>query len=194
MLVRGDSGSEPLLAAILSDAGQQSLFDFGRASMEAALVESCFAPEQRAAISNLAWIFLGPEAVESCHRDDFLAQAVLPRRNPSLPLVVAKRQQDNAIQFLLHLPDDLSWFEGHFPGDPILPAVVQISWVMYFSREFGFSDDSFKELRRLKFLSVISPDTVIRLTLTAEGQSVRFTYESAGAQHSKGVVLFGDAL
>jgi 3-hydroxymyristoyl/3-hydroxydecanoyl-(acyl carrier protein) dehydratase len=192
ILVRGNAGGKCLWAAVLNDAGQELLLTRGRVSTEAALIEACIDPERRESFASVPWAFFDASLIGADRRDDFLAEALSRRGSPRLPDVVARHQQDRKIRLLFHVPADLVWFEGHFPGDPILPAVVQIDWVIHFGREFGFSDASFTGFSRLKFMSVITPDAVIRLILVAETNGIQFTYESGSRLHSKGVVLFDD--
>jgi 3-hydroxymyristoyl/3-hydroxydecanoyl-(acyl carrier protein) dehydratase len=117
---------------------------------------------------------------------------------PVLPEIVRRENESNSNgdgdgteQVLyLHVPASLAWFDGHFPGDPILPAVVQIDWAIHFGTELGFDPARFSGMDRLKFRSVISPGTTLELRLEAAGDALRFSYESAAGNHSNGAILF----
>lgn len=54
-------------------------------------------------------------------------------------------------------PDDFSGFQGHFPGNPIVPAVCQISAIELLSRKCFFND-----LLRIAKISAIKVRTPIR--------------------------------
>lgn len=97
---------------------------------------------------------------------------------------------DGARVLHLDMPSDLAWFDGHFPGDPILPAVVQIDWAIHFGAESGLDRHRFAGMSRLKFGAVIAPTTRLRLTLTATDDTLGFRYESPDGLHSKGKIRF----
>lgn len=40
---------------------------------------------------------------------------------------------EHVAQLQLHMPQDLIYFEGHFPGFQILPGVVQLDWAIHFA-------------------------------------------------------------
>jgi 3-hydroxymyristoyl/3-hydroxydecanoyl-(acyl carrier protein) dehydratase len=96
---------------------------------------------------------------------------------------------DEGHAFRLVVPPDLRWFDGHFPGDPIVPAVVQVDWAIHFGCELGFDPDRFSGFSRLKFKRVITPNTELRLVLTATTDKLGFLFESADGIHSQGTVL-----
>lgn len=108
-----------------------------------------------------------------------------------LPTIVACEATADGREYRLEVPAELVWFDGHFPGDPILPAVVQIDWAIHYGRELGFDPDQFSGFSRLKFKQVIQPMTELRLVLTAAEEKLRFTFESADGLYSQGTVLFG---
>jgi 3-hydroxyacyl-[acyl-carrier-protein] dehydratase len=49
-------------------------------------------------------------------------------------------------------------FSGHFPGNPILPAVVQVSTVVSLAMEEGGKALRLAEVRSAKFLAPVRPD------------------------------------
>ncbi len=40
------------------------------------------------------------------------------------------RSEENEISAGIHVSSDSPWFDGHFPGEPILPGVAQIGMVL----------------------------------------------------------------
>ena len=66
----------------------------------------------------------------------------------------------------LRVPHNLAWFEGHFPGAPVLPGVVQVDWAAWFARlYFGFDAEA-TNVSNLKFQRVVLPGDVLRLELS----------------------------
>jgi acyl-coenzyme A synthetase/AMP-(fatty) acid ligase/3-hydroxymyristoyl/3-hydroxydecanoyl-(acyl carrier protein) dehydratase len=83
-------------------------------------------------------------------------------------------------------------FDGHFPGVPILPGVVQLQWAVETARRCFAVEASVRGLEVLKFQQVIRPETDLTLTLrwNSEERRLQFHYESAAGAHASGRVLF----
>jgi 3-hydroxymyristoyl/3-hydroxydecanoyl-(acyl carrier protein) dehydratase len=89
-------------------------------------------------------------------------------------VVVARVALPNGVVLQLDVPTDLVWFDGHFPGDPILPGVTQIGWAIAFAREhFGLNADPHK-IDRVKFLQPTRPGARLELKLVGEATCIRW--------------------
>jgi 3-hydroxymyristoyl/3-hydroxydecanoyl-(acyl carrier protein) dehydratase len=90
-------------------------------------------------------------------------------------------------------PRDLVYFEGHFPGQPILAGVVQIDWVIAFGRRYFDLPPSFRGIRALKFQRVIRPESPVRVELLHEPAKaiLSFKITSHSGTHASGRILFG---
>ena len=73
--------------------------------------------------------------------------------------MIEKSAQRAVFEFIA--PRDLLYFDGHFPGRPILPGVVQVDWVIAFGRECFDLPPFFRAIHALKFHRVIPPETPI---------------------------------
>jgi 3-hydroxymyristoyl/3-hydroxydecanoyl-(acyl carrier protein) dehydratase len=84
------------------------------------------------------------------------------------------------------------FFEGHFPGKPILPGVTQLEWAIQFGRELFALPPDFLGMEAVKFQQVIVPGTRLSLELTwnAERGSLGFKLTSASGSHANGRILF----
>ncbi len=83
-------------------------------------------------------------------------------------------------------------FEGHFPGAPILPGVVQLDWAIEAAREaFGLPPSAVR-LELLKFQQPVRPGLRLRLTLQwdAARRRLQFRFESPLGVHASGRVQF----
>jgi 3-hydroxymyristoyl/3-hydroxydecanoyl-(acyl carrier protein) dehydratase len=68
------------------------------------------------------------------------------------------------------VPEDLNFFNGHFPNDPILPSVVILEASLELIELF-FGDKKLflKEVKTAKFFSPIKPGLKIRITGLMKG-------------------------
>ncbi|MDR2787147.1 MAG: AMP-binding protein [Candidatus Accumulibacter sp.] len=117
---------------------------------------------------------------------------------PLLPQAEVLAQQDTqetqdarSVRLQLILPDGLAWFEGHFPGLPVLPGVVQIDWAAHFARfHFGVDVTRF-DLAGLKFQNLIRPgdSPCLELHLKRGGEGMEFCYTLAGKICSRGAFV-----
>ncbi|MFO1252509.1 MAG: AMP-binding protein [Inhella sp.] len=87
-------------------------------------------------------------------------------------------------------------FDGHFPGHPVLPGVVQLDWAERFGREaFAHLLPAFAGLDQLKFQQVIPPGARVELELQCDeaGRELRFVLRSARGPHASGKLRFAAA-
>jgi 3-hydroxymyristoyl/3-hydroxydecanoyl-(acyl carrier protein) dehydratase len=109
----------------------------------------------------------------------------------ALPTVV-RRESGAEELFVLTAKSDHPAFQGHFPGDPILPGVIQVDWAIRFAIEaFGPLGD-FQGLSNLKFMSIIRPEEILelRLTLDRAAGKLGFRFDGPTDRKSSGVVIF----
>ncbi len=90
----------------------------------------------------------------------------------------------------LRVPEELYWFEGHFPNDPILPAVVQVHWAMHFAQQLGIDTKQFRGLPRLKFMQIVRPNDELLLELDRRPNRLDFRYLRDGLVCSRGSIAF----
>jgi 3-hydroxymyristoyl/3-hydroxydecanoyl-(acyl carrier protein) dehydratase len=111
----------------------------------------------------------------------------------SLGNSAANLPDEVSISFIV--PHDLLYLEGHFPGKPILPGVVQIGWAIHYSREYLGCAGDFSRLEALKFQRVIQPGERIALNLKLDRSTnkLTFKYASGDTSHSGGRIVFTGA-
>ena len=98
---------------------------------------------------------------------------------PMLPIVLSCNVAADEAVYRLAVPEDLPAFQGHFPGRPILPGVVQIDWVAQLAAK-SWGLPSVARVFQVKFRNIISPGNALTLTLRfdrARGR-VHFEYTS----------------
>lgn len=84
----------------------------------------------------------------------------------------------------LHVPDNLSWFDGHFPEQKVLPGIVQIDWAGKFGRALFVGDGAFKQLTNIKFKTMVMPNTHMSLELIYDAQKGNLKFHFFNSEHS----------
>jgi 3-hydroxymyristoyl/3-hydroxydecanoyl-(acyl carrier protein) dehydratase len=112
-----------------------------------------------------------------------------------LPVIVARRADGTHSELDLLVAADNPWFDGHFPGNPILPGVVQIGWAVHFACELHGFKPGLTALEQVKFKRPILPGARLTLHLKAggDGRKLRYEYRDADASYSSGTLNFGGA-
>jgi 3-hydroxymyristoyl/3-hydroxydecanoyl-(acyl carrier protein) dehydratase len=120
--------------------------------------------------------------------------AAWPDLGPGFAQVLDIEQSPDRLVARLAVPANLDWFRGHFPGEPVLPGIIQTHWAAQFARAaFDYAGQP-QRIKRLKFKQVVVPpqELAFVLTRTAAGE-VQFAYSSAAGQHSEGRLVFSPA-
>ena len=86
----------------------------------------------------------------------------------------------------------LHWFGGHFPGQPVLPGVVQTHWAALLASAIFNQPDEFSGLTRLKFKAPLLPDQTVFLQLTHSParRLINYRYHSSDTDFSSGTLHF----
>lgn len=87
------------------------------------------------------------------------------------------RSAENEISADIRVPSDSPWFDGHFPGEPILPGVAQIGMVFDAIRKAHNQELKVSSVRRVRFKRIIRPDDqlkIIAVPLKQETDSYSF--------------------
>jgi 3-hydroxymyristoyl/3-hydroxydecanoyl-(acyl carrier protein) dehydratase len=111
---------------------------------------------------------------------------------PMMPEVLAEARENASVRLSLRVPPALECFAGHFPGQPILPGVVQIHWAVRLARRhFDGLEDSYGVLR-FKCRAPVLPGTELQLVLGCDAarSSVTFAFSDAQRTVSSGKILF----
>lgn len=108
------------------------------------------------------------------------------------PFRVLERSSDRAL-LAVEVPANSPYFDGHFPGSPILPGVVQLEWALLLGREHFALPPDFLRLETLKFQQIIAPGARLTLELTWAKESGRlgFKLTSAVGAHASGRIVLG---
>lgn len=107
------------------------------------------------------------------------------------PLVEKVEQSGQLVRLALFIPEELSYFRGHFPGHPVLPGVVQTHWAIGYGAQYLGLPQRIKRLEVIKFKNLIQPETqlTLKLELNDKGKLV-FCYDQQGLVMSSGRIVY----
>ena len=108
------------------------------------------------------------------------------------PIIVNQSVSNNTATYILFIPKNLVYFQGHFPDYPLLPGVVQVHWVMELAKPIA-PKSIFTGIDRLKFMHPIFPECSLHLNIEAanDTSSLNFQYFMHQTTYSSGKINFG---
>jgi 3-hydroxymyristoyl/3-hydroxydecanoyl-(acyl carrier protein) dehydratase len=133
--------------------------------------------------------------LEFLHDHDWILDGIQTGGANSKPGIVSWIQGLSEHRLLLDISPELVFFEGHFPGNPILPGIVQLHWAAGISMNLFNFDQIPCEVKRLKFSNIVQPPSVLELLLDQKSETeVKFQFTSFGRVHSMGSLVFKEDL
>ena len=76
------------------------------------------------------------------------------------------------------VPGEFSGYRGHFPGNPILPGIVQLSFVRRLAERRLGRSLRLAGVKRVKYLRLVTPDMPVTLTLALEPGETEGTWSA----------------
>ena len=102
--------------------------------------------------------------------------------------------QGNAATIEIEIPETSDFYNGHFDTFKLLPAVVQVNFVMKLAHKYLGTSLSMQKIQRTKFTCPILPDTRILLDLNYDKDTGRITFcfrNAEGKKYSNGAIKIG---
>lgn len=180
---------------VLDNDGNKRLVDQGKAAINQQLKNALETHVERIAIPRY-WRYLGelPQNRQGKTTQAELQALFVSEPLPRLPDVVNKYQEQDAIALELFIPANLYYFDGHFPGRPVLPGVVQTHWAVHYAREHWPNLGAFAGLEAIKFQQIITANQTVRLQLDYQSEKGKlyFNYisNSGDVAYASGRVVF----
>jgi len=81
------------------------------------------------------------------------------------------REPGGRITAEVDFPQQSQWVEGHFPDDPLIPAVAQLSIVREALGGIGEGPFIPSELNRVKFKAMVRPGERLNLEITPKSEA-----------------------
>jgi 3-hydroxymyristoyl/3-hydroxydecanoyl-(acyl carrier protein) dehydratase len=100
------------------------------------------------------------------------------------------RQTADVLVAELDLPHSHACFKDHFPGQPIVPGVIQLRWVFELAAAFIPNHQRY-DVVGLKFTNVILPARPCTLTISRQdADRIAFRYTGTSVTYSSGMIHF----
>jgi len=137
------------------------------------------------------WRFVDPWPANA---DGKSPQALLAerfdRRRPEFR-VIASAGAEVTLEILV--PPGSPFFEGHFPGLPVLPGVAQLDWMIWLAVVLFGVTEAFGGLEAVKFQRVIQPGARLVATLVHDvaARRTRYAIRSADGPCASGRICWG---
>ncbi|MBQ9273281.1 MAG: hypothetical protein IJ228_00590 [Succinivibrio sp.] len=106
--------------------------------------------------------------------------------DPLLPMLLHEEfLAPGSVVLTLKAPAALSWFQGHFPRQAILPGVAQLVWAEHYAQCYLAEGQELRAIPALKYLCPILPDSTLslRLSYVKDKDRVDFAYEIVNDQN-----------
>lgn len=120
-----------------------------------------------------------------------MVEIAFPKTDNLWPRVVHLQQTTGQVAMELVIPPSLVWFDGHFPGHPILPGVVQVYWAEHIVRQLCREFSATYQLKNLKFNRMVLPGANLCFSAAVDNdnQRIKFTYQQDQQTCSSGVFV-----
>ncbi len=115
--------------------------------------------------------------------------AAMFESNVAEPIMQNVVKTDSELIADLTFLKDGSYFTGHFPGFPVLPGVIQIHFVLMFIKQYFNITPNDYHILKLKFSSLILPDTSVHFELKKSGENeFVFNFSNGDTKYSNGKI------
>ena len=115
--------------------------------------------------------------------------AEILRSSVAEPIVRILIKTDKSLSGDMVFLRDSTYFKGHFDEFPILPGVIQLHFVIKFIKLFFNKTPSAYDILKLKFSSLILPDTTVHFELNKlSDNEFYFSYENGDVKYSAGKI------
>jgi acyl-coenzyme A synthetase/AMP-(fatty) acid ligase/3-hydroxymyristoyl/3-hydroxydecanoyl-(acyl carrier protein) dehydratase len=193
-------GHRPRIAAFIvpSVNGRSKLGEFGELVFNRMLRDALSQSIEPVGIPRV-WRYLDALPTNAQGKTTYASLSALLDGKPSRSTLPLQRLVErNARRAVLELaaPSDLFYFDGHFPGMPILAGVVQIDWVIACGRQCFDLPPVFRGIHALKFQRIIAPENPFMVELVHEPAKscLSFKITSQVGTHTSGTLMFGESV
>ncbi len=112
-----------------------------------------------------------------------------PPAGPTRLAVLERRREEGGWRARLSVLPAAAYFEGHFPGRPVLPAIAQLAILADALEQVLDRPVVLTHIDRLRLFHPVAPDEELVLELSAQGEAtMAFSLQRGGRRVSEGFV------
>ena len=100
----------------------------------------------------------------------------------SLDMEKVIERNENSVTLEFSISGANPYYDGHFPGFPILPAVAQTELVLRFASRYLGTGIDVSEIRRIKFMNLVRPFIPLVLKLEKNEKNLSFRMSSPNGE------------
>jgi 3-hydroxymyristoyl/3-hydroxydecanoyl-(acyl carrier protein) dehydratase len=173
-------------AIVPSDAGWEALRLKGKAVFVGAIRDDLARSVERVTTPK-RWRILKRLPVNTQGKVELPTLQKLFQLSPTIVWRVLRHDNDHWVG-TAEINSDLPVLDGHFPGEPIVPGVAQISWAAGAAREAFDLDQLSGDMERVKFRNTLRPGVCVQLSLSLDRvkQKVHFDISDDQRNYSIG--------
>jgi acyl-CoA synthetase (AMP-forming)/AMP-acid ligase II len=197
LLLENTKRSEIGAVVVLSHEGQKKLLSGGKIKLIREIRQNLSVYLDRVVMPR-KWRFVSKIPVNAQGKKSYRLLQQLLRKSVSLmgqvryPEILKTELSDEVVNLTIKIPENLSYFEGHFSEMPVVPGVVQLDWVVKFAIQHFKISGRVSEGNRIKFSQLMRPLDEICLTLqhTPEKKSVSYRYKLGDKFYASGSFVY----
>jgi len=174
----GAAGETRVGAVVRPSAEAWETLEAGGQRALGKLLGEFLAPDFERVFLPRAWRFAAalPRDAQGKLPSDRLRALFASEAAPREPERLDARRSENALTLRLRVPLDLAFFEGHFPGHPIVAGVVQLRFAMHALEELLGEAPRVERLEALKFHEILGPGVEVSLHVELDEARARFAF------------------
>ena len=105
------------------------------------------------------------------------------------PAILEELSGSDFVERFCVVPQDLGCFKGHFPGNPMVPGVLQLDWALGIATGLLGEEPQVQIIESLKFSSILRPLDEVRINVRSKGNRLYIRLWNDEAEFSKGRIL-----
>lgn len=179
-------GDNLAAVVILNEKGREFFIKNGKLKTVQNIKNFC---KNYSEIQPKKWKFLPEIPTTQCGKIDKEKIEKIFDLNLSLPFIISKKIEQNFLELKLIFYKNSNFFNGHFENFPIVPGVVQLFYVNFFTENMLGIKLPLTEAKKVKFSNIIPPDEEVILTIKNKENSIEYTYLSDDKIYSSGIFV-----